>query len=91
MLKKIFGKKEGSASAAKERLKIVIERQRGSRQGNEDFQRDLYQAVLAVMKKHFEINEVDLDVQVKTETPDSSEMELNIDIHGVKEKSPKKS
>lgn len=86
MLSRWLNKKEASANKAKERLKIVIESQRMSREGGDDLKRELRIAIMEVIQRRYSINEIDLDMQMRSEGENSGELELNIDIHGVKEK-----
>lgn len=86
MLKKIWGKKEGSANKAKERLRIIIESRRMSDEGGDELKREIREAVLAVIQRRFDVDDLDLDVQLKQEDEKSGELELNIDIHGIKGK-----
>lgn len=83
---KRFGKnKAGSASRAADRLRVVIDSQRLSRRaGGDQFERELQKAILQVIKKNFSVQDEEVDVQIKAEGDENSELELTIDIHGLK-------
>ena len=74
----LLPKKEKSASVAKERLQIIVARERATR-GGPDYLPQLQQELLAVIRKYVQIS--DDMVQVEVDRNDScSVLELNVTL-----------
>ncbi len=75
----LFGrKKTSSASAAKERLQILISHERQNRQGP-DFLPELQRDILAVVKRYVSISDNQVTVRLDR-TGDASVLELNVTL-----------
>jgi cell division topological specificity factor len=76
LLSLIFGQKQKTASIAKERLQLIIARERGSNSAP-DFLPALQQELVAVISKYVRVNPEDIKVQL--EKQDNYEaLEVNI-------------
>lgn len=82
MLKKLFfgSKKDSSAKVAKDRLKIIIEHQRGDGKPPVDMEA-LEADVLAAVKKHVDIDDEAFEIIL-----DEGELDISIDLSKMKEK-----
>lgn len=77
LLDKLIGKApKGSASAAKERLQIVIASSK--RNSNPDFIEQLKQEILEVLSKHVNITESDVECDLQRDTDGHEILELNV-------------
>jgi cell division topological specificity factor len=75
----LVGQKKHTASVAKERLQIILARERGGNNDSPDFLPQLQQELLAVIGKYVKIN-LD-DVKVNLERQDSLEvLDIKIEI-----------
>jgi cell division topological specificity factor len=81
----LFQPRPGSASIAKERLKIVLAHERAGSKAPE-FLPMLQKELLAVVARYVEINEDMIRVTLGA-TGDTSLLEINIEIDGAKPKS----
>jgi cell division topological specificity factor len=76
LLSLIFGQKQKTASIAKERLQLIIARERGAN-SSPDFLPALQQELVAVISKYVRVNPEDIKVQL--ERQDNYEvLEVNI-------------
>jgi cell division topological specificity factor len=77
LLARFFGKKERTASVAKERLQLIIAREHGTGSRGPDFLPDLQRDLIAVISKYVAVNPDDIKVQL--EKQDNLEiLEVNI-------------
>ncbi|WP_018410922.1 cell division topological specificity factor MinE [Methyloversatilis thermotolerans] len=78
LLSLLFGQKPKTASIAKERLQLIIARERGENSaGTPDFLPALQQELVAVISKYVRVNPEDIKVQL--EKQDNYEvLEVNI-------------
>lgn len=75
----LFGKKKPtSASAAKERLQILISHER-AHAGGPDFLPDLQREILAVVKRYVTVSDEQVSIRVER-AGDSSTLELNVTL-----------
>lgn len=75
----LFGrKKTSSASAAKERLQILISHERNHRSGP-DFLPDLQREILQVVKKYVAVSEDQVNIRLDRHG-DASVLELNVTL-----------
>lgn len=73
-------RQKNSASAAKERLQIVVSHQRAGKASNKpDFLPQLHRELLEVVSKYTDIDKENIQVQLQNEG-DFSVLELNITI-----------
>lgn len=63
LLSFLFNSKPKSASAAKERLQIIIARERSTRDGY-DFLQDMHRELLAVISKYTHVNPDDIKISL---------------------------
>ncbi|HTN64620.1 MAG TPA: cell division topological specificity factor MinE [Burkholderiaceae bacterium] len=63
LLSFLFNREPKSAAAAKERLQIIIARERGSRGGN-DFLPALHQELIAVISKYTKVSADDIKISL---------------------------
>ncbi len=77
-------KQKNSASAAKERLQIVVSHQRANNGNKPDFLPQLHKELLDVVSKYTNINREMIQVQLQNEG-DFSVLELNITIPSASE------
>ena len=78
LLSLIFGQKQKTASIAKERLQLIIARERGAN-SSPDFLPALQQELVAVISKYVRVNPEDIKVQL--EKQDNCEiLEVNITL-----------
>ena len=76
ILNYLFGKKQASASVARERLQIILAHERAGR-GAPDYLPALKEELLAVISKYVQINKD--DIKVSLEKQDQVEvLELNV-------------
>lgn len=77
LLSLLFGQKPKTASIAKERLQLIIARERGASSTGPDFLPALQQELVAVISKYVRVNPEDIKVQL--EKQDNYEvLEVNI-------------
>ncbi len=77
LLARFFGKKERTASVAKERLQLIIAREHGSDSRGPDFLPALQRELIEVISKYVSVNPDDIKVQL--EKQDNLEiLEVNI-------------
>ncbi|NDV12141.1 MULTISPECIES: cell division topological specificity factor MinE [Crenobacter] len=73
----IFGKRQKSASIARERLQIILAHERGGRNGTPDYLPALQRELMEVISKYVAVNQDDIKVQL--ERQDNFEvLEVNI-------------
>lgn len=77
LLDLLFSKKQSSASVARERLQLIIARERSNENPNLDFLPALQQELIQVISKYVRINPE--DIKVSLEKQDNYEvLEVNI-------------
>jgi cell division topological specificity factor len=77
LLDLLFSKKQNSASVARERLQLIIARERSNENPNLDFLPALQQELIQVISKYVRINPE--DIKVSLEKQDNYEvLEVNI-------------
>jgi len=64
-MERLFGNKPKSASVAKERLQVIIARERGDQGGQADFLPALQQELVAVISKYVRVNQDDIKVSLE--------------------------
>lgn len=64
LLSFLFNSKPKTASAAKERLQIIIARERSGRESGHDFLQDLHRELLAVISKYTNVNPDDIKISL---------------------------
>ncbi|MGL6071890.1 cell division topological specificity factor MinE [Craterilacuibacter sp.] len=73
----IFGKRNKTASIARERLQIILAHERGGRDGAPDYLPALQRELMEVISKYVSVNQEDIKVQL--ERQDNFEvLEVNI-------------
>ena len=72
------GKATGSASQAKERLKVIVAHERSQR-NQPDYLPAMQQEILAVIRKYIPANDDDVNIQVEQEGQ-VSVLELNVTL-----------
>ena len=63
-LERLFGNKPKSAQVAKERLQVIIARERSDQSGPADFLPALQQELVAVISKYVKVNQDDIKVSL---------------------------
>ena len=64
-LERLFGNKPKSAQVAKERLQVIIARERSDHSGPADFLPALQQELVAVISKYVRVNQDDIKVSLE--------------------------
>ncbi|HZX31691.1 MAG TPA: cell division topological specificity factor MinE [Rhodocyclaceae bacterium] len=64
-LERLFGNKPKSAQVAKERLQVIIARERSDQSGPADFLPALQQELVAVISKYVRVNQDDIKVSLE--------------------------
>lgn len=64
LLSFLFNNKPKSASAAKERLQIIIARERSGRDTGHDFLQEMHKELLAVISKYTNVNADDIKISL---------------------------
>lgn len=64
-MERLFGNKPKSAQVAKERLQVIIARERSDQSGPADFLPALQQELVAVISKYVRINQDDIKVSLE--------------------------
>jgi len=64
-LERLFGNKPKSAQVAKERLQVIIARERGDSSSSADFLPALQQELVAVISKYVQIDQDDIKVSLE--------------------------
>ncbi|MGE5491191.1 MAG: cell division topological specificity factor MinE [Actinomycetota bacterium] len=64
-LERLFGNKPKSAQVAKERLQVIIARERSDQSGPADFLPALQQELVAVISKYVQVNQDDIKVSLE--------------------------
>ena len=64
LLSFLFPQKQKSAGAAKERLQIIIARERGGRSGGPDFLPALHRELIEVISKYTKVNAEDIKISL---------------------------
>jgi cell division topological specificity factor len=83
---RLFGKREASASVAKERLQIVLAHERASRTAP-DFLPVLQREIMAVVAKYLEVDDDMIRVTLEKEGT-TSMLEINVELDNAKIKKP---
>ena len=65
LLSYFFGSKQKTASVAKERLQLIIARERSGEQSSPDFLPQLQQELIAVISKYVKVNQDDIKVSLE--------------------------
>ncbi|MBS1189303.1 MAG: minE [Rhodocyclaceae bacterium] len=64
-MERLFGNKPKSAQVAKERLQVIIARERSDQSGPADFLPALQQELVAVISKYVQVNQDDIKVSLE--------------------------
>ncbi|WP_425387601.1 cell division topological specificity factor MinE [Endozoicomonas ascidiicola] len=71
-------KEDNSAAIAKERLRIIVAHERGSRNGR-DFLPDMERDILEVIRKYVEVQQECIDIKLDSQD-DCSILEVNVQL-----------